>query len=445
MAALKLALALVAVAALAVAVRAGSPDDEARKLAKQPLNLGDMNIEKDGIDNMIDGFVNAVKKGDTAVFGGAKATVLANSNVLMHKEAAHGGDFEDKMKRTKEEGGKAKAEDAKKVKMEEGQKKLEDRAKKNVQKAKLKLRQESLKQEREQDQKTAAEERAKANEAQAKKQFEAQTKATVRNARKKAAEEEKKAAKKLEEQRAREDAKKTKTEKKTKMQIREARDKAEARKRAVRREAKAKELAERRKKEAKRKQEASKKREESTKEKKKKWHQRHAKGKWCGCTSQRVHFDRMNAWHNCPEGTLITGIYRGQYHNLANIYYYRCCAPCKEDGRSRQEVSSCSAVSWYSSMRSAGWSYCPANSYLQGLYKGSCNYLYCLEQARCCFVAGSRGRSDCNTKGSWGSSLDYAGWSYLDNDRFIVGLYRSGDNYLYNLEYPNQCAWFAYP
>ena len=35
---------------------------------------------------MIDSFVNAVKKGDTAVFGGAKATVLANSNVLMHKE-----------------------------------------------------------------------------------------------------------------------------------------------------------------------------------------------------------------------------------------------------------------------------------------------------------------------------------------------------------------------
>lgn len=44
----------------------------------------------DGIDNMIDGFVNAVKKGDTAIFGGAKATVLANSNVLMHKEV--GGD-----------------------------------------------------------------------------------------------------------------------------------------------------------------------------------------------------------------------------------------------------------------------------------------------------------------------------------------------------------------
>lgn len=126
----------------------------------------------DGVDNIIDSLVNDVKTGNMKALGGATATVLANSNVLNHKEANRNSNFEEKLKKTKEEDRKTRREDFKKQRMEEGQKRLEDKSKKRVASQKKKLRGEQLKLENEQDKKQAAEEKAKTAEAKSKRTFE---------------------------------------------------------------------------------------------------------------------------------------------------------------------------------------------------------------------------------------------------------------------------------
>lgn len=50
-------------------------------------------------------------------------------------------------------------------------------------------------------------------------------------------------------------------------------------------------------------------------------------------------------------------------------------------------VSSCRTGNWRHSFDRAGWSKCPSNTYLQGLYKGGCNWIYCIEYGeRACAV-----------------------------------------------------------
>ena len=69
---------------------------------------------------------------------------------------------------------------------------------------------------------------------------------------------------------------------------------------------------------------------------------------------------------------------------------------------------------------------------------------FCDDIAKCCDIQSSKGRKSCNVRGSWGLSLDRRGWSVLDTNYFMIGLYRSGGQYLYNIEYPQQCTFYSY-
>lgn len=95
-------------------------------------------------------------------------------------------------------------------------------------------------------------------------------------------------------------------------------------------------------------------------------------------------------------------------------------------------------ANWWQSFDREGWSTCPDQTFIIGFYKSSCNWIYCLESAKCARIGGSAVRGNTSIKSSWYTSFDYAGWSVLDNNRFMTGLYRSGSHYLYNIEYPNQ-------
>jgi hypothetical protein len=168
-------------------------------------------------------------------------------------------------------------------------------------------------------------------------------------------------------------------------------------------------------------------------------------------------------------GYLFAGVYRGgSSHWTTEMQYFYCCHPCREDGSTVMALQNCQQGQWERSFDSAGWSLCPDNTFITGFYKSSCNFIYCIEygmkfllfcrssieqflielttksKAQCCQIAGSKGKKGCGAKGSWGASLDSAGWSVLDGNQFLTGLYRSDCQWLYCIEYPMQCTFYSY-
>jgi len=142
----------------------------------------------------------------------------------------------------------------------------------------------------------------------------------------------------------------------------------------------------------------------------------------------------------------MAGMYRSSEQYVRGIQYFQCCRPCEDDGTTKLGVNNCQEVrGWESSFDSAGWSNCPDNTYMKGLYKGGCEYIYCIEWGKCCQIQQSRGAADCNAKNSWGGSFDYAGWNLLDPHKFMAGMYRSGgSHWLYNIEFPRQCNFYSF-
>jgi len=169
-----------------------------------------------------------------------------------------------------------------------------------------------------------------------------------------------------------------------------------------------------------------------------------AEGRWCSCQATSVNFNGNDQWHLCPSGYLFTGFYRGNEQWLTSIQYYHCCRACREDGSTTLGVGSCTSGQWQRSFDYEGWSNCPDNTFITGYYKSSCNYIYCIELAQCCKLESSQGRKSCGAKTSWASSLDSAGWSITDGNQFVIGLYRSGGPWLYNIEYAHQCTFYSY-
>jgi hypothetical protein len=197
-------------------------------------------------------------------------------------------------------------------------------------------------------------------------------------------------------------------------------------------------------------QEQSKKQAEHIAEQNLKKFQQTVVGTRCQCTTVRVTFDQMNQWHACPDGTLITGFNRGGDQLVSALYYYQCCKPCRDDGKGNKEavmqVSECSEADWSGTFGRpywGGWAVCPDNTYIQGFYKADTNFLSSIKKARCCKISGSRSRAQCQTL-NWWSFFDYAGWKIIGDNQFLVGIYKSGGEYLYNFESPQACTFWGY-
>jgi len=169
-------------------------------------------------------------------------------------------------------------------------------------------------------------------------------------------------------------------------------------------------------------------------------------GRYCSCGATQVDFSRSNNWNSCPKGTLLTGLYRGNEDNLANIFYMQCCTPCDEAGQKPRTVDACEDANWVKKFNNEGWGECPKNTYLQGLYKSSCNHLSCIEYARCCRIEGSSGATECAADKSWTQkfSAGTRGWATIPANRFIQAWYRGSEQTLSNLLYPRTCAYFAH-
>ena len=94
-------------------------------------------------------------------------------------------------------------------------------------------------------------------------------------------------------------------------------------------------------------------------------------------------------WSTCNNGYYMTGLYRTSGNNLYNIEEAKCCRPRSQVKR----WGSCYNLNVWSSFNRKGWSICKRGYYMVGLYRESCEKLYCLEEFKCCKMGGYNGNS----------------------------------------------------
>ena len=99
-------------------------------------------------------------------------------------------------------------------------------------------------------------------------------------------------------------------------------------------------------------------------------------------------FDRKG-WSTCNNGYYMTGLYRTNGHNLYNIEEARCCRPKSQV----KSWGSCYNQNVWGSFDRKGWSSCADGYYMAGLYRESCDNLYCLEEFKCCKMGAYNGDS----------------------------------------------------
>ena len=92
------------------------------------------------------------------------------------------------------------------------------------------------------------------------------------------------------------------------------------------------------------------------------------------------HSFNRKGWSTCSNGYYMTGLYRTSGHNLYNIEESKCCRPKSEV----KSWGSCYNLNVWDSFNDKGWSTCASGYYMAGLYRNSCDKLYCLEEFKCC-------------------------------------------------------------
>jgi len=90
--------------------------------------------------------------------------------------------------------------------------------------------------------------------------------------------------------------------------------------------------------------------------------------------------DYNNRWAKCKNGYFLQGFYRSSGHMLHNLEYAQCCKP----STAPTAYGRCQDYSVARSFDNKGLSQCPSGYMMTGLYRGGCNYLYCIEKFRCC-------------------------------------------------------------
>ncbi|XP_059147869.1 uncharacterized protein LOC131935453 [Physella acuta] len=94
-------------------------------------------------------------------------------------------------------------------------------------------------------------------------------------------------------------------------------------------------------------------------------------------------FDRLNSWSNCQDGYFLNGIYRTRDADRCyshNIEEGRCSKPADHP----EYYSNCYDHDIGTCFDNTGLCKCNDGYYVTGLYKGTCNRLYCIEMLRCC-------------------------------------------------------------
>jgi len=139
-------------------------------------------------------------------------------------------------------------------------------------------------------------------------------------------------------------------------------------------------------------------------------------------------------WSTCGGSTqYIRGFYRSAGDKLYNLEKAKCCTKPPTVSSTQH----CTNANWWSSFDKSGWSTCPTNYFLRGLYRNSGNEIYNIEEAKCCRQSNVQ-RRNCYTQNIM-SSFDRTGWSLCKADHYVTALYRGACNGLHCIEYMQCC------
>ncbi|XP_005096128.1 aerolysin-like [Aplysia californica] len=94
-------------------------------------------------------------------------------------------------------------------------------------------------------------------------------------------------------------------------------------------------------------------------------------------------FDRNYNWNTCPDGYFVQGFYWTGGERLGNIRDGRCMKPASHP----YHYGHCYDKDVSVSFNYRGVSECRDDYFVTGLYRGSCDQLYCIEKMRCCNMA----------------------------------------------------------
>ncbi|CAL1533921.1 unnamed protein product, partial [Lymnaea stagnalis] len=101
-----------------------------------------------------------------------------------------------------------------------------------------------------------------------------------------------------------------------------------------------------------------------------------------------LRFDWGNTWVDCPPGYFVQGLFRSEYTpgKLHNIEEARCSKPADHPNY----YGHCYNADVLLPFDNKGLSKCQSGYYVTGLYRSSCDELYCIESLRCCSMASRR-------------------------------------------------------
>lgn len=129
---------------------------------------------------------------------------------------------------------------------------------------------------------------------------------------------------------------------------------------------------------------------------------------------------KPSTWSYCPTGMALNGLYSDGGKDLNSLKTSRCC------GQSNSFVllSQCKQVFWWSTMKTKGWSTCPAGMYLVGLRhnKKSRSGVSALDQGTCCRYKTEKTWGTCKTVSA---QLGKQGWSACPSGYFASGFVRT--------------------
>lgn len=156
-------------------------------------------------------------------------------------------------------------------------------------------------------------------------------------------------------------------------------------------------------------------------------------------------FDRKG-WSLCGRGRYLAGLYRSNHNGRDRIYHLEeaRCVDAPGYLYSLEGDRICYDHDWWRSFDFQGWSLCNNGYYMAGLWRNSGDQLYHIEEARCCrpkSQVSSWGR--CYNHNVW-RSFDYQGWNLCKDGYYMAGLYRNSCNALYCLEEFKCCEMGPY-
>jgi hypothetical protein len=116
----------------------------------------------------------------------------------------------------------------------------------------------------------------------------------------------------------------------------------------------------------------------------------------------------------------LNGLYSNGGSDLTSMKTAKCCG----NSDSFVLLSQCKQVFWWSTMKKAGWSTCPAGMYLVGLRhnKKPGNGMSALDQGTCCHYKTQKVWGNCKTVDA---KLGHAGWSSCPSGYNVAGFVRT--------------------